>query len=140
MTTASIFKNYKRLSRISAELLTSPNLITGDITLLQEQFMESFCDTLKAALQLNVVPQDIKNFHKKTNGNPNDVEIFDFISDKIESPKSYIVLNFFLAHFVISFLKNSKPEFKKPILELLESQQLDVTALDQIENCYKSLV
>jgi hypothetical protein len=139
MTEKAIIKNYKNLSKLSANLLTSPDLITGDIDRLIEDFMEGFCRVLQAALDLSVTPTDIKEFHKQTEGEPDDLEIFNFISDKIESPRSYIIVNYFLANFLISFLKYTKPKYQSKLA--LEYQKVNVTedVLNKIESTYNSL-
>lgn len=116
MTEADIMNFYRKLSELSAELLASPHLIKGDVAQLEKDFMESFCKVLQASLELNVTPTDIKEFHKQTNGSPKDIEIFEFISDKIETPRSYILINYFLATFIISFIKNAKPGKQRQIL------------------------
>lgn len=139
MDNQEIITTYQRLSRVSGILLNSPQYITGDIEQLQRSFYEDLAQLLQAAMDLNVTARDIKEFHEKTKGQPDDIEIMKFTGKLIDTPKTYLMFSYYYANFIKSFIKNCKDESREEVLKLIYEMNVSEKLLDEVEDEYKKM-
>lgn len=138
MSDREIFTTYQALCKFNHFLMSNPNMIQGDLNAIQDIFIGNMNEVLKIAFTISVTDKEIQNLftHYPT---PTTLQKLDFMASKIENPKSYIIINYYLAIAAEAILKGVRREYKNDCHHKLNQLNLSPDAFDNIERTYRTL-
>lgn len=100
--------------------------------------MVDFIEVLRISLDANLDPQVLKDFAERTRHNPTMEEMFDYATETLDKPLTYINLCYYLAQFFESFVMHTKDEFKNQIWDDVIRYNITAQSLREVQTFYKS--
>ncbi len=126
------------MMRISGDFLNGDYLETADKEKINDDFLNGFYKVLQVALDVSVEDEKFNQFVKS--GQKDDpVETVRFLTATLDNEKTYVLMNYYLMNFLLSFSKGAKADKIPSVNEILNREGLVPQAFATIVETYKNL-
>ncbi len=131
-------QQFEKMMKISNTLLDGNYFSDEEKEKIKNSFIDNFYKALQLALDVNIRNEKLKEFIKTKNINDY-VEQARFLIETLDNKKTYILMNYYLMNFLLSFGKAAKKESVEQIQTLYAAEGLVPNGFATVVENYKNL-
>ncbi len=130
----------KKLSKIIYLILSHKELLNGENVQINELFFEYLSQVFQLAFDINLDMAKLKSFVSEKSTTPEVEKINKFLVQTLERKETYILLNYYMFIFLQNVLKNLDNKNLLGINEMMLSQGLSESDVDDVKKEYWSFI
>jgi hypothetical protein len=136
----SLQKTYQQLSKVAGLILSDDSYLTGDMEMLRDTFVTNLYSIIKRSLDCSVTSEKLQQYTDTTKDQSNDLTgTLKFMTETLENPITYTLLNYYLASFIASCIEHARSEKENELWELLQKEQVYVDVLKLVDRDFHNL-
>lgn len=131
---------YPQLSRTVSKLLYDDRILIEGLDILRDSFIDGVYGSLETCFGISFKKDAFQEYIKATKGSPSQVDMLKYIGTTIDTPETYVVLNYYYSKFIKIFFKCVPKEQYEKVNKIIEEEKLSPAIFHEIENDYKQMM